>query len=131
MPEIESVEKLLSISPAGRFGKPRCYGRSMFAFSEYGVDEIVCFPDRDVPIEFSGIYRRDNVTGKVRYYREPYYITKNPRTDEQQAWRATFADAVTAWQNLTGEQKSVYNNRAVGKHMSGYNLFLREYLLSQ
>ena len=130
MPEVEGVEKLLSILPSKRFGKPRCYGRGMYAFSDYGADEIVCFSDRDVPIEFSGIYRRDNVTGKVKHYREPYYITKNPRTGPQQTWRGVFADAVAAWKALTPDEKNQYNIKAKGKHMSGYNLFLREYLLS-
>ena len=130
MPEVEGVEKLLSILPSKRFGKHRCYGRGMYGFSNYGADEIVCFPDRDVPIEFSGIYRRDNVTGKVKHYREPYYITKNPRTEPQQTWRGVFADAVAAWKALTPDEKNQYNIKAKGKHMSGYNLFLREYLLS-
>ena len=130
MPEVVGVEKLLTILPNKRFGKHRCYGRGMFAFSEYGVDEIVCFPDRDVPIEFSGIYRRDNVSGKVKHYREPYMIPYNPRTVSQQANRQILADGVLAWQGLTEEQQNQYNINAKGKHMSGYNLFLREYLLS-
>jgi hypothetical protein len=31
---------------------------------------------------------------------------------------------------LTPEEKMAYNERAKGKRMSGYNLFIREYLLS-
>jgi len=130
MPEVVGVEKLLSILPSKRFGKPRCYGRGMYAFSDYGADEIVCFSDRDEPIEFSGIYRRDNVTGKVKHYREPYYITKNPRTETQQANRQKLADGVAAWQALTPDEKNQYNIKARWKHLSGYNLFLHQYLLS-
>ena len=130
MPEVEGVEKLLSILPSKRFGKHRCYGRGMYAFSDYGADEIVCFPDRDEPVEFSGIYRRDNVTGKVKHYREPYMIPYNRRTEAQQAQRQKYADGVAAWKVLTQEEKNQYNIKAKGKHMSGYNLFLREYLLS-
>ena len=141
MPEIHGVEKLLSAYPRGRFGRFRLYGTSQFGFTVYGEEDIICFPDRYdplgqgrtpklEPINFSGIYRSDNVTGKTKYYKEPYYITKNPRTVPQQANRQKYADGVLAWQALTTEQKAVYNISAKGKRMSGYNLFLKEYLLS-
>jgi hypothetical protein len=139
MVEVYGVEKLLSVTPKKRFGKFRLYGTSQFGHSDYGAEDIVCFPDgydaegqdrtpKLAPINFSGIYRTDNVTGRTKFYREPYYITKNPRTVPQQAWRGIFADSVSAWQGLTDEQKAVYNIRAKGKRMSGYNLFLKEYL---
>jgi hypothetical protein len=134
MPEVNGIEKLFSFVPRRKFGRHRCYGRAMFAQSVFGEDEIVFMSaDKDgnpKPITLSGIYRTDNVTGKTKFYREPYYITKNPRTVPQQAQRSKFADAVAGWQALTAEEKEVYNIRARGKHLSGYNLFLKEYLLS-
>jgi hypothetical protein len=39
-----------------------------------------------------------------------------------------FRDAVVAWQNLTIDQKKIYNKRAVGRGFSGYNLFIRNYM---
>jgi hypothetical protein len=54
----------------------------------------------------------------------------NPRSTSQQANRQDLTDGVLAWQGLTPEQKAFYNIKAKGKGMSGYNLFLREYLLS-
>jgi hypothetical protein len=59
-----------------------------------------------------------------------YNPPSNPRTVLQQANRSVFADAVSSWQILTDEQKLAYNKNAVGKHMSGYNLFIREYMLN-
>ena len=141
MPEIQGIDKLVSYSPAKRVGKHREYGRSMFAFSEFGDEHLyfVNYPYGsavfgDTPfgfhLIFTGIFRRDNVTGEVKYYREPYYVPKNPRTGPQQTNRQKLANGVAAWQALTSEQKNTYNKKAIGKGMSGYNLFLREYLLS-
>ncbi len=141
MPEIVGIEKLLSTSPAKRFGLFNQYSTSQFGFSVYGLEDIFLYftqygesrfgvDDYANILLLSGIYRRDNVTGKIKYYREPYYITKNPRTIPQQANRAKMADAVLAWQALTDEQKLLYYKKAIGKRMSGYNLFLKQYLLS-
>jgi len=141
MPEVTGIEKLLSIIPKKRFGIFRWYGMAQYGYSNYGEDSIYIIVDKAPPvkylsdkdgnpIDFAGIYRTDNVTGITRYYREPYYITKNPRYAPQQAWRGIFADAVLAWQGLTAPEKAVYNIKAKGKRMSGYNFFLKEYLES-
>jgi hypothetical protein len=141
MPEIEGIEKLFSIIPKKRFSVFRLYGTSQLGRSHFGDEDIFLVKtDYGVAtfgvnnfadiILLSGIYRTDNVTGKTKYYREPFYITKNPRTEVQQAWRGIFADAVAYWQGLTTPEKEVYNIRAKGRHMSGYNLCLQEYLKS-
>ncbi len=141
MPEVKGIEKLFSHTASKRLGKHRAYGRAGFAFSEFGEDDIYLvvrpfaaaklgtakFGDHLV---LSGIYQRNNFTGKVKWYRHAYYITENPRTVPQQANRQKLADAVLAWQGLTTEQKNQYNNSAIGKRMSGYNLYLKEQLLS-
>lgn len=130
MPEVSGVEKIFSIWAKKKALRYNQLGTFMLGHSWLG-DEDYYFqrPGKD-PILISGIYRTDNVTGKTRNYREPYYITKNPRKPAQQAWRGIFADAVLAWQGLTEEQQNQYNQRAKGKRFSGYNLFLKEYLLS-
>lgn len=63
-------------------------------------------------------------------YRREFFTPKNPRYVPQQANRQKYADAVLAWQDLSAEQKAVYNERAKYKAYSGYNLCLKEYLLS-
>lgn len=141
MPEILGIEKLFCVRPNKRLGVFRLFGTSQFAHSNFGDEDIFFVRDpygRAVfggaefadSILLSGIYRTDNVTGRTKFYREPYYITKNPRYGPQQTWRQVFADSVSAWQALTTEQKAVYNISAKGKRMSGYNLFLKEYLRS-
>ena len=141
MPEVVGIEKLLTILPSKRFGKHRCYGRGMYAFSVFGDEDIflvflpfgvACFGEVSYGefLIYSGIYRRDNVTGKVKHYREPYMIPYNPRTEAQQANRQKLADGVVAWKALTPDEKNQYNIKAKGRRMSGYNLFLKEYLLS-
>jgi hypothetical protein len=141
MPEIKGIEKLFSVTPKKRFGLFNQFGTSQFGFSNYGEEDIyfirapygvATFGDSlfgDV-ILLSGIYRTDNVTGKTKFYRQPYYITKNPRYAAQQANRQKYADGVLVWQGLTDAQKLIYNIKAEGKRMSGYNLFLKKYLLS-
>ncbi len=141
MPEVVGIDKLLSVFPKKRFGLYRRFGTSQFAHSNYGEDDVY-FVRTDYGVAsfgidifadiilLSGIYRTDNVTGITRFYREPFYITKNPRYGPQQANRAKMTAAVLAWKALTQEQKNQYNKNAIGKRMSGYNLFLKEYLLS-
>lgn len=102
----------------------------MFAFSIFGEEEEYIETSGGGKIYTTGIFRRDNVTGILKYYREPYYVPYNPRTVPQQTNRQKMTDAVAAWQLLTDLEKAVYNKRSIGKGMSGYNLFLREYLLS-
>ena len=141
MPEVEGINKLLSIVPRKRFGRFTLYGSSMYGFSVYGESDLF-LPISDYGysvfgynkygdiILLSGIYRTDNVTGKTKCYREPYYIPKNPRSEAQQAQRQKYANGVVAWQALTEEEKEIYNKRAKHKKYSGYHLFLKEYLLS-
>ena len=80
--------------------------------------------------DFYGIYQiRKGVNGQI-IVKEKFYISINPQTEAQQANRQKYADSVLAWQNLTDEQKLVYNNKAKGRKLSGYNLFQKQYLLS-
>lgn len=77
-----------------------------------------------------GIYqRRRGKKGQINVL-EKFYRPTNPRTVPQQAQRAKMTAAVAAWQSLTGSQQKEYDVKAKGKQMSGFNLFLREYLNS-
>jgi len=59
------------------------------------------------------------------------YMPTNPQTVPQQAWRAKFAGAVSAWQGLTGLQKGIWNSYNYPKHPTGYTRFIRAYLLDK
>lgn len=52
----------------------------------------------------------------------------DPATAPQLVRRAVFADAVVEWNLLTPGGKAVYNFRARPKKISGWNLFISEYL---
>jgi len=77
-----------------------------------------------------GIYQVRTRYGKQVVVKEVFYTPTNPQTVPQQANRQKLTDGVAAWQALTNNQKEIYNERARYKPYSGYNLFLREYLLS-
>jgi len=95
------------------------YGRGIFAFGE-AVPES----------PYHGIYQmRRCKEGRIPVQMK-FYRPTNPRTEIQQANRTKMANAVLAWQALTPEQKEVYNKLAQGKQLHGYNLFLKNHLLS-
>jgi len=59
-----------------------------------------------------------------------YVVPSSINNVESASVRTLFAEAVSNWKNvLTSEQKLLFNNRAnKGLHMSGYNLYIREYI---
>ena len=141
MPRVQGFDRLVSLKPRKRFGRPREFGRSMFGFSVFGDSDVYLSPCPfgaalfgdalfgDIMI-FSGIFRKNTNAGPKIFNREPYYIPKNPRTDPQQTQRGKMTSGVAAWKALTPPEKEEYNVRAKGFNLSGYNLFLREYLSS-
>jgi hypothetical protein len=59
-----------------------------------------------------------------------YYYPENPRTPEQQGQRQLLANGVQYWQGFTDATKNFYNQMPRPRHMSGYNRYLRMYLLA-
>lgn len=87
------------------------------------------FGDPD-PNNVFGIYQIRSRYGKQVQVKEVFYEPANQTQPAKVARQQIFAAAVAAWQALTANQKKQYNNRAKYKSYSGYNLYLREYLLS-
>lgn len=56
-------------------------------------------------------------------------VPRNPNTDAQAEQRASFAAAISAWQALPAESKVRWVVQARGTAVSGYNLFVQNYLL--
>jgi len=83
------------------------------------------FPDL-----LDGIYKMQRYNGKVVCVYTDFYEPSNQSQPNKVARQLVFADAVAGWQARTGPAKEEYIEQAVGLHMSGYNLFLRGYLLS-
>ena len=60
-----------------------------------------------------------------------YYTPTNPQTEEQQANRTKFADAMAGAIALTEEQKAPYKTRAREEGgVTWFNIFIRDYMLS-
>lgn len=74
----------------------------------------------------SVIYVRRRGINYVKIFKSP----KNPNTSAQQDQRALFQDAVIAWQALTGPEKDIWRAKASGLSPTGYNLFIKDYLLN-
>jgi hypothetical protein len=55
-------------------------------------------------------------------------VPRNPDTLLQRNVRRSFADAVKSWQFLTDEEKYKFTRKARRTHMSGYNLFISEFI---
>ncbi len=103
--------------------------KKLVASSAYGVRGYGAFY-YGAGAQFHGIYQVRTRFGKQVQVKEKFYVPTNPQTIPQQANRQLMIDGVLAWQGLTTEQKAIYNKRAIGKNMSGYNIFLSEYLYS-
>ena len=77
---------------------------------------------------------KGKATAKGSYLKDwnGYYFTRRipeSQTIEQRAVRATFENGKTAWNNLSEGEKDEYNKKAVGKSYTGYNLFIKEYII--
>lgn len=127
---IKPAEEFYSFTVQKRYGKPYGFGQLIFAFNRFGDDD-----------EKTGIYQRQpkrlnffdgisNKKGHNIYRRLKYYYPSNPNTPAQESNRSKFADAVAAWQALTDEEKSAYNNNNRVSRMSPYNKFISDWLKS-
>lgn len=112
-------DALISASARKRFGRPNQYGQIVYGVSMYGEEN-----------NYTGIYQtRPSKKGRVQVL-ERFYVPTNPQSVPQQANRSKFADAIAAWQALSPSQKEFFRLKSYGKRMSGYNVFLHEYLIS-
>lgn len=106
-------------------GQASIFGQGIFGEAVYG-SEVGALGDVSFGIYQQRKCKEGKISIRMKFYAPPETAARlaNPR-------RPIFADAVFAWQGLTSEQKIVYNSRVKGKNYSGYNLYLREYMLSR
>jgi len=76
----------------------------------------------------NGIYQMMPINGRRVCVRRDFYDYVITHTEAQQAQREKYYLCFPQWNNLTSEQKNVYNKKAYGKQMSGYNLFMKDCL---
>jgi len=141
MSKVNAIEGLVSVRPKKRFGARYLYGCSVFGECAFGDDGVYgwfygfgcglfgaeVFGSDD---ELTGIYQTRHAAGRTFNERMGFYWPKNTYNAIRQANRTKFAAAVVAWQALTENQKALYNKDVIGLRMSGYNFFIRKYLLS-
>lgn len=65
---------------------------------------------------------------KGQNYIRQWFRPANPQTAGQMYTRGTMANAVTEWQAKTDPQKAEYDVLAQGTGMSGFNLYVQEYM---
>jgi hypothetical protein len=65
---------------------------------------------------------------KGQNYVRQHFIPSNPQTKDQMYTRGTLSRGVIAWQAKDAPGKLVYDTAAEGTGMSGFNLFLSEYM---
>ena len=135
-----------------RLGKPFEYGEREMGSIKYGeIIEPVGPGQHGIRIygetdygdafAFAGIYQvrhhrigyltlGEKETGELYVRRSKFYVPKNPNSEAQQSKRSIFTAGVLSWQSLSEDEKNIYRERAEGLEMSGFNLFLSEYLLN-
>jgi hypothetical protein len=96
-------------------------------FLGLGVSGKLGTPTSADPLGVNGIWQmRMTKRGKVPI-KMKFYTPTNPQTVPQEANRAKFASAMSAWGSLSSGDKAVYNARAKKRNMFGWGLFIREY----
>lgn len=110
---------ILALGLVGKVGKPLGYGDQEYGNFEYGEEE-----------DIYGIYRRRPTEKGITLVKCQFYEPTNPKTEAQMSWRGIFSDGVLAWQNLSESAKNVYREKVKILDLSGFNLFMREYLLA-
>lgn len=61
-------------------------------------------------------------------YIRRHVMPRNPRTMVQQLNRYAFAEAVRLWQAMPADERYRFIRKARNLNMSGYNLFISEYM---
>ena len=95
------------------------YGNAEYGIGAYGYYDVRY-----------GIYQIRHTPNGQRTVREKFYWPTQTMTPAKAASQAKWAAGMTAWSNLTTEQKNVYNERAKHLKMHGSNLYMREYMRS-
>jgi len=133
------TDSLFSAEAQKRFGRPCEFGFEIYGFSAYGAEfQGVIFEPFGVAeyggltagnyLNCSGIFQRRHMLAGRGTVLEKYMVPRDPRAPAVLANRAKFAAAIAAWQGLTEPERAAYNRRVVGRDLSGYNLFIREYM---
>ena len=100
------------------------FGLMHFGAYEFGAQN-------EIGLDYSGVYQMRHCVEGPRPVKMRFQETREefPTVARVANWNK-FAAAVVAWQGLTVSEKLVYNERAKFLLMLGFNLYIREYMLS-
>lgn len=130
MPFVTGKQAVIGFKIQRRIGRPMLCGYAWCGWSQCGEE-----------IEWCGVYQQrrprigNGLAGPIIFGKQKNFFQAptwpvNTITEARTAVRATFADAVSAWQNLTEQQKTYYNEISIKKGRHGYNYFISQYLKS-
>lgn len=131
------MDNLYSMQAWGKIGITGYYGECQFGENNIGLESRFIsrcdygkFQFGEGPVgdidEFNGIYQRRHDGERVFCVKQKWWVSKNPRTENQQANRTKFAEAIAAWHELTPEQQMLYNLQSKYKRKTGFNIFIAE-----
>lgn len=114
---VNAFEAALSIDARGALGPYRRWKAGEITWAQAQAE-----------MPYAGIYIQRRTAEGIKLSRTKYYKPSNPRTVAQQSWRNLLKAGAVLWSLLTPEGKATYNERAKRLRMTGYNLFIREWL---
>jgi hypothetical protein len=114
-----ALNKLYSIDARGKLGYAGGFARITFGYNRFGFYEWLC-----------GVYQKKYMWGRSYISKQRFYRSIDTKTDAQLAWRAVFVEGKQAYDALSSEEKQAWRDRTKRKTMTGYNLFMSEYLNS-
>ena len=82
------------------------------------------------PVIQEGVYKIYHRNNKIYNCRCKLWVQPYPGSTAQVAWQANYRAGVTAYWALTDEQRAEYKRRTEKSHYTGFNLFMKEYLLA-
>lgn len=130
-----------SMGARKRFGVPRPFGHYRYGGFRYGTEVQGLTPNPFGKLRIgitdygdyfllSGVYQHTKTPWRHFYTRRPYTFPKDPHDPDVAANRLKFKNGMVAWKALEPGVQSWYNRKALGKHMPGFSVFLKEYMLS-
>ena len=116
------------------------FGTFKFSQEKFGVGAVTPFNQNmtynGIPLGFE-VRRQINKEYIYRVcqghqFKYPYFVTPDPKTVPQQAWRTTFTDGMAAAMALSPAEREPYKEKAsLKKGLSWHNVFMSEYLWTE
>jgi len=128
---VSPLESVAGMEVRGHFGRSLNVGRMRLGYNYVGAD-VPSFGIYSRKVYGQGVTLKPSKRGdRWGLSRMVFYRPTNPQTVPQQAWRAVFAEAISTWRGLTDLERASYSKKARTRGMSGYNLFISNWLQSR